>query len=119
MRRRISASSRIEKWPTWLAIFLWPGRLKRDEMRFDHQLSRHCEERQRRSNPFFLCDAMDCFASLAMTIQLDLISLLGSHVDELAGSGEKQLQDRGIVRLVVGNDQIEGGDFPLHGPGGD
>ena len=29
---------------------------------------RHCEERQRRSNPFFsLHSAMDCFASLAMT----------------------------------------------------
>jgi hypothetical protein len=29
---------------------------------------RHCEERKRRSNPFFpFCGAMDCFASLAMT----------------------------------------------------
>ncbi|NLS75387.1 hypothetical protein E3H11_42610 [Bradyrhizobium brasilense] len=28
---------------------------------------RHCEERQRRSNPFSACGAMDCFASLAMT----------------------------------------------------
>src|SRR6185369_10952522 len=32
---------------------------------------RHCEERKRRSNPYFLCDAMDCFASLAMTRQLN------------------------------------------------
>jgi hypothetical protein len=29
--------------------------------------SRHCEERKRRSNPFFRCGEMDCFASLAMT----------------------------------------------------
>jgi hypothetical protein len=30
---------------------------------------RHCEERQRRSNPFFLLrEGMDCFASLAMTV---------------------------------------------------
>jgi hypothetical protein len=28
---------------------------------------RHCEERTRRSNPFFLRGQMDCFASLAMT----------------------------------------------------
>src|SRR5258708_8234805 len=28
---------------------------------------RHCEERTRRSNPYFLCGDMDCFASLAMT----------------------------------------------------
>src|SRR3981081_2134032 len=27
----------------------------------------HCEEPLRRSNPFFLCGSMDCFASLAMT----------------------------------------------------
>src|SRR5258708_28313628 len=28
---------------------------------------RHCEELLRRSNPYFLCGGMDCFASLAMT----------------------------------------------------
>jgi hypothetical protein len=27
----------------------------------------HCEEHLRRSNPYLLCGAMDCFASLAMT----------------------------------------------------
>jgi hypothetical protein len=36
---------------------------------FGHRLGRHCEERQRRSNPFCLRGAVDCFASLAMTIQ--------------------------------------------------
>jgi hypothetical protein len=30
-------------------------------------VSRHCEERQLRINPFFLCGSMDCFAALAMT----------------------------------------------------
>src|SRR4029077_20048405 len=29
--------------------------------------SRHCEERQRRSNPYFFCRSMDCFDALAMT----------------------------------------------------
>src|SRR5260370_3290631 len=28
---------------------------------------RHCEELLRRSNPYFLCGGMDCFAALAMT----------------------------------------------------
>jgi hypothetical protein len=51
------------------------AQLERDGTRFDHRLNRHCEERQRRSNPFFLRNAMDCFASLAMTIQRDLIRL--------------------------------------------
>src|SRR3954463_2168689 len=29
--------------------------------------SGHCEEHLRRSNPYFLCRTMDCFAALAMT----------------------------------------------------
>src|SRR5882757_4987245 len=37
--------------------------------------SRHCEERLRRSNPYLLCRAMDCFASLAMTRKLSRIAL--------------------------------------------
>ena len=42
------------------------SRFERIEIRFDHRLSRHCEERQRRSNPFWPRGAMDCFAPLAM-----------------------------------------------------
>jgi hypothetical protein len=37
-----------------IAFFALFVGLKRDEMMFDHRLSRHCEERQRRSNPFFV-----------------------------------------------------------------
>jgi hypothetical protein len=39
--------------------------LEYDEIR----MNRHCEERQRRSNPLCPRVEMDCFASLAMTIQ--------------------------------------------------
>src|SRR5258708_12776767 len=34
---------------------------------------RHCEERKRRSNPFFIRGLMDCFAALAMTLTLSLL----------------------------------------------
>jgi hypothetical protein len=36
---------------------------------------RHCEEHQRRSNPFCARGTMDCFASLAMTIQPHLVTV--------------------------------------------
>ena len=45
------------------------SRLAHDDLRSYRQLGRHCEERQRRSNPFCPPGTMDCFASLAMTIQ--------------------------------------------------
>ena len=45
-----------------------------DGSRFDLRPGRHCEERQRRSNPFCPRGEMDCFAPLAMTIQLHLIA---------------------------------------------
>ena len=33
-------------------------------------MGRHCKERQRRGNPQFTCERLDCFASLAMTRKL-------------------------------------------------
>ena len=49
--------------------------LEHDELRFGHRLGRHCEERQRRSNPYCPRGVVDCFASLAMTIQSHPIPL--------------------------------------------
>jgi len=48
--------------------FLEPSRIASRECEFLSQ--RHCEERQRRSNPASISAArkMDCFASLAMTM---------------------------------------------------
>ena len=37
--------------------------------------SGHCEERLRRSNPYFLSRSMDCFASLAMTVARSKIEI--------------------------------------------
>ena len=42
---------------------------------------------------------------------------LGSRPDEPAHIGEKQLQDRGIVRLMVRDDQVKRGYFSLHRTG--
>jgi hypothetical protein len=39
--------------------------LKETESRF----SRHCEERSDEANPYLLRGAMDCFASLVMTVE--------------------------------------------------
>ena len=58
---------------------------------------RHCEERKRRSNPFFVCRAVDCFAEpvigrrfaptrwLAMTVSVaSLLAIV--HAQDDAGS---------------------------------
>jgi hypothetical protein len=47
--------------------------LSASRMRRDREggSNRHCEEHLRRSNPLFLyCGSMDCFASLAMTVEV-------------------------------------------------
>ena len=43
---------------------------------------------------------------------------LGKRPNELADAGEQQLQDRGLVRFMVRNDQVKCGYFSLHRPGG-
>ena len=43
---------------------------------------------------------------------------LPRRLNELADPGEKQLQDRGIIRLMIRDDKIKGRHFSLHWPGG-
>ena len=43
---------------------------------------------------------------------------LGRRPIQLADFGKKQLDDRGMVRLMVGDDHVKRGHFSLYRPGG-
>src|SRR5258706_8365820 len=98
-----------------------------ESTRFGGSVSwRLCEERTRRSNPFFACWSMDCFAALAMTLRLcsqhlmhvdhDAVGMPRADADEqvfhqpavLFGSGfefrhRAKIDQRGIDSLAFGD----------------
>src|SRR5260221_6149260 len=62
---------------------------------------RHCEERKRRSNPFFLCGAVDCFRLRS--------SSYGGHVASLAMTGRVGGQRRPSRRAHHASANQDGG----------
>ncbi len=65
---RVQRAPRRSPRPLWAEDLATPRALRAARAQlFLHLGHRHCEEHLRRSNPYFLCGEMDCFASLAMT----------------------------------------------------